>query len=96
MNRDEVLAAIYRAVDEVNTLAAPDRQLPKSEDTLLLGKGSLLDSMGVVNLIVEVEGQVASTTGASVSLTDPELLEKEDNPLESIGKLADYIVQEIG
>ena len=42
---ENIVAAIYRAVDWINGELPPDRQLIKAPETRLLGSQSVLDSM---------------------------------------------------
>jgi acyl carrier protein len=92
MNAPEnIVAAIYRAVDWINGELPPDRQLVKAPETRLLGSQSVLDSMHLVSLIVTIEREVEETFGVALTLADERALSMKESPFRSIVSLADYI-----
>jgi acyl carrier protein len=86
-----ILAAIYRAVDWVNGELPPDRQLIKAPETRLLGSQSVLDSMRLVSLIVAIEREVEDAFGVALTLADERALSMKESPFRSIQSVADYI-----
>ena len=86
-----ILAAIYRAVDWINGELPPDRQLIKAPETRLLGSQSVLDSMHLVSLIVAIEREVEDGFGVALTLADERALSMKASPFRSIRSLADYI-----
>jgi acyl carrier protein len=88
---DNIVAAIYRAVDWINGELPPDRQLIKAPETRLLGSQSVLDSMHLVSLIVAIEREVEETFGVALTLADERALSMQASPFRSIESLADYI-----
>ena len=92
MNAPEnIVAAIYRAVDWINGELPPDRQLIKAPETRLLGSQSVLDSMRLVSLIVTIEREVEDAFGVALTLADERALSMKASPFRSIQSLADYI-----
>jgi hypothetical protein len=92
MNKPEnILAAIYRAVDWINGELPPDRQLIKAPETRLLGPQSGLDSMQLVNLIVTTEREIEDAFEVTLTLADDRALSMKASPFRSIRSLADYI-----
>lgn len=83
---------IFEALDAIRETLPKGTALPATLDAPLLeAAGGALDSLGVVNLMVEVEGRVQSEMGASVSLV-PALAElPATSPFRSVGTLADYL-----
>ncbi len=88
---ENIVAAIYRAVDWINGELPPDRQLIKAPETRLLGSQSVLDSMHLVGLIVTIEREVEDTFVVALTLADERALSMEASPFRSIQSLADYI-----
>jgi acyl carrier protein len=88
---ENIVAAIYRAVDWINGELPPDRQLVKVPDTRLLGSESALDSMHLVSLIIAIEREVEDTFGVALTLADERALSMKESPFRSIQSLADYI-----
>jgi acyl carrier protein len=90
-NSENIIAAIYRAVDWINGELPPDRQLIKAPETRLLGSESVLDSMHLVSLIVAIEREVEDGFGVALTLADERALSMQASPFRSIRSLADYI-----
>ena len=88
---ENIVAAIYRAVDWINGELPPDRQLIKVPGTRLLGSESVLDSMHLVSLIIAIEREVEDTFGVALTLADERALSMKESPFRSIQSLADYI-----
>jgi acyl carrier protein len=88
---EDVVAAIYRAVDWINGELPPDRQLIKMPGTRLLSAESVLDSMHLVSLILGIEREVENTFGMALTLADERALSMKASPFRSIQSLADYI-----
>ena len=88
---ENIVAAIYRAVDWINGELPPDRQLIKAPETPLVGSQSVLDSMHLVNLIVTIEREVEDSFGVALTLADERALSMNASPFRSIQSLADYI-----
>ena len=88
---ENIVAAIYRAVDWINGELPPDRQLIKAPETRLLGSESVLDSMHLVSLIVTIEREVEDAFGVALTLADERALSMKASPFRSIQSLADYI-----
>jgi hypothetical protein len=67
------------------------QRLESSDATVLCGEGAALDSLGLVNLVVLLEREIADTTGVQLSLSeDPDLL-GEHGPLGTLGELRSYL-----
>lgn len=88
---DQILQALYAAVDDVNRQRAGAAPLPRSPETALFGSASELDSLGLVNYIVAAEQRIEQICGKSVILADDRALSHEPSPFSSIGALADYV-----
>ena len=89
---DPILRAVLGAIAELNAMLPVDRAVGTSEDAPL---AAMLDSLGVVNLLLAVEGQIEQSTGVAVSLTD--LLEQnpEGTPLETVGTFARLVRERV-
>lgn len=63
-----------------------------SEDTVLVGPDAVLDSLGVVQLIVEVEQRVEAAHSISVTLANDKAMSQRNSPFRTVGVLADHVV----
>lgn len=92
MNKNEkILEAIYAALDEVNKMLPTSERIEKSENILLIGHNAELDSLQLMNFIVELEQQIEIFFNCSIILTDENAMNQSPNPFTSISTLVEYI-----
>jgi acyl carrier protein len=88
---DKIYTSIYKAIDEVNIQLSKNEQLSKDPDTILYGDSSVLDSLGLINIIVAVEQNIADDFEKIIILADERAMSQEKSPFRTVGSLADYI-----
>jgi acyl carrier protein len=88
---ERILQAIYNAADEINEQLAKGKRLTASPETVLFGQSGLLDSLGLVSLIVAVEQNIRGEFGSDVTLADERALSQRNSPFQTIATLTDYI-----
>jgi acyl carrier protein len=91
LDRSAILAMLYRVIDAINLQRTKARRLEKSPELPLVGPGSTLDSLMLMNLIVETESRLLDDFGLEVSLADLVGLPRDENPFRTLGALADYL-----
>lgn len=64
-------------------------------DTTLFGREGILDSMGLVSLIIAVEQAIEENYGILISLADEKALSQHQSPYRTVLTLAGYAVNEI-
>jgi len=80
------------AQDVLQMRDGAEASLPElGEETRLIGQGAILDSLGLVSLIVEVEQRLSDELGIDLILADERAMSQKRSPFRSIGALADYI-----
>jgi acyl carrier protein len=62
------------------------------DDTVLVGPDAVLDSLGVVQLIVEVEQRVEQQHGISVTLANDKAMSQKNSPFRTVGALSDHVI----
>lgn len=70
LDRGQIEEVVYRAIDQVNELLLDEDALTKEDDTILIGEGSKLDSMGFVNFVVALEEELAQRVGLDLNLVE--------------------------
>ena len=66
------------------------------KDTEIFGEGSLLDSLGLVTLVVKLEDYIFETLGKEVQIVDDEtILVGKENSLNSPSAFADLILSKL-
>lgn len=86
-NTKETLINIV--IEETKALIDNDENL--NEKTALLGAEGILDSMGLVSLIVAVEQDVEDEFGKEITIADAKAMSQKNSPFRTIGSLVDYI-----
>jgi acyl carrier protein len=75
LNKEDLVKTIYEAMEELNEQLPEESNPPKEYETVLFGEDGLLDSMGIINLLVILEEKLESNLKISVGLTsDSEIL----------------------
>jgi hypothetical protein len=85
------LRAIYQTIVELNRQLPAQQCLAAAPETVLVGEKGQLDSLGLINLLVNLEDNVAATLGRRVKVFDEELLADAKGPMATVGTLAAHI-----
>ena len=83
-------------VGTLRELNEQERLVPEDHfgtDTPLFGRDGILDSVGLVSLVVAVEQAIEDRWGVSVSLADEKALSQRQSPYRTVGSLAQYAGQ---
>jgi len=89
-NKPAVMAAIFRAMDEINQQLPPEKKLVKDEAALIDPKN--LDSLNMVNFLIGIEEQLQLDCGLEIDLAAA-LSPTAEVPFKSVAELADHILQ---
>tara|TARA_Y100000996_G_scaffold322159_1_gene258214 strand:- start:153 stop:464 length:312 start_codon:yes stop_codon:yes gene_type:complete len=87
----KITDTIYSAIDIVNEEYLTDQKLKKSKTTKLMGEDAILDSLGLVTLIVEVENKIEENFSETVVLADDRAMSRKNSPFKNVQSLATYI-----
>ena len=91
----DILQSIYDTVEEVNRQLPNEQQLQRSPDTIIVGDGGVLDSLGVISFLVALEDRLSRETGNTITLLDEEIISKSDGPLKTIGHIEQFITRKL-
>jgi acyl carrier protein len=95
LDRTQVAEMVISSVQEVLIMGngnSPDAAVI-GENTRLVGREAVLDSMGLVTLIVEIEQRLEEEYDVAVVLADDRAMSMKRSPFRSVQSLTDYIVQ---
>jgi len=95
-DNEKLVSAIYAAVDEINEQLPKGVRVAKSLDAPLYGPGGNLESIDLVNLIIEVEEKVKDAFGVSITIADDRAVSAENSPFATLGALTEYVSTLIG
>lgn len=92
--REAVLALVKQAL--IDALAEKGKAPPADlgPDTEVFGGGALLDSLGLVTMVMELETRLEEEHGVSVVLASDKAMSRRSSPFRTLGALVDYIVQQ--
>lgn len=90
---DTARELIYAALTEVNPLLPAGSEVEPAPDAPLAKPEGPLDSLGLVNLIVAVEGKVQGAWGRSAGLMEALEIPAEDSPFRTVETLQRFLVE---
>jgi len=62
-----------------------------NESTPLMGPQSILDSISLVSLIVDIEQRINEKYGISITIVDERAMSQKNSPFQTIKTLSEYI-----
>ncbi len=92
IERSAAVSIVVASIQEVFAQTGDSPPGTLNEDTVLVGKDAVLDSLGVVSLIVEVEQRVEAEHGVSVTLANDKAMSARNSPFRTVGVLADHVL----
>ena len=95
VDQDSVIKSVFRAIDSLNMTLPSQKRIKKSPNTILMGKNGELDSLSMVNLIVETEMMVEEDFGQLVNLADQSAAAHASNVFETVSTFANYIEEQL-
>lgn len=90
--RSDAYEIVLESLKEVFLQGGTPPPATVSAETVLVGTDAVLDSLGVVQLIVEVEQRVESQHGIAVTLANDKAMSARNSPFRTVGVLADHVV----
>lgn len=87
---DRIEKVVLKAMASANQTRGDDDQLACSPTATLYGPGSPLDSLGLVNILIDIEDELRSC-GMEVSLSDERAMSQTRSPFRSVPTLVAYI-----
>ena len=95
ITKEFILEMIYSVIDGHNELNPNDLKLEKSLETILFGAESNLDSLGLVNFLVEVESVIKKNIDQDICVINELLFLDENGPYDNVETLSEYILKQI-
>lgn len=92
MQKIDIVEIIISSLKQI--ISEQDPELPTDhfdKSTQLFGPGSLLDSMAMVSLIVDVEQKLQEKLDMDITIADERAMSMERSPFRTVEALAEYI-----
>jgi acyl carrier protein len=90
MEREKIEEVIITAFNDY--LETQDIQTEVDSDTILFGSESALDSMGLVNVVIDIES-IFHAQGHKIALTSERAMSRKSSPFRSVSTLTDFITE---
>ncbi len=67
-------------------------QVQRNVGRVIVGKDAVIDSLGMVSLIVEIEQLLETEHDVSVTLANDRAMSERNSPFRTVGVLADHVM----
>jgi acyl carrier protein len=96
LDRNAALSVVVQSLTELLTQNGDVMPATIDESTVLVGKDAVIDSLGMVSLIVEVEQVLETEHDVSVTLANDRAMSERNSPFRTVGVFADHVCTLIG
>ena len=93
ITREDVLKLVLSAVENYCIENDISVNLIQGNELKLFGGESLLDSLGLVSLIVSIEEAIEDKYNTSIILADEKAMSRRTSPFSRVSYLVDYILE---
>lgn len=95
MSAEKIESIIVRCFTAVLDLRGIPHPPVINRDTIVFGAGGVVDSMGIVMMVTDVEEAVYHAFDKGISLADDRAMSQRNSPYRTIGSLTDYILAQL-
>jgi len=85
----------YIVINVIQEYCATNGLVIKDKDTPLIGSARIFDSMGLVNIVVDIETAFLDED-IEISLTSETAMSGRISPFRTIGSLCNFIARQLG
>jgi hypothetical protein len=89
--QNEILDLVKESILALNQFRDESDQLIFSQDLVLFGQGSKIDSLDLVSVITEIEENLSDNFELDISLTDDRALSRVPSPYDSVELLIEFV-----
>ncbi|MBD3276443.1 MAG: hypothetical protein GF372_14095 [Candidatus Marinimicrobia bacterium] len=91
-DKTQIIEAVYQAIDALNQTLPKDERLDKSPETKLRDS---LNSLSLVNLIIETELAIEQEYGKSINLANQATVDAGAGVLEDVGSFSEFVQAQV-
>ena len=95
INKEIATKLIFEGIKDYNTQVNKKNQLPISIELELFSENGVLDSLGLVNLIMSIEEKFEDYLDTSIVIADEKAMSQKNSPFQSVQSMADYLSKEL-
>lgn len=93
MNKEKILEIVIENIENLIETFPEEDRFEISENTILFGSTSHIDSLSLVSIIVDLEAYFSDVYELEISLTNDRAMTRYINPFVSVKTLVDYIYE---
>lgn len=95
INRAEILQTILTSLSNTVEMSTgkSTEQNSFTESTRLIGHEAVLDSMGLVSLLLDVEQSISEQYDVVIIIADERAMSQKRSPFRSLESLTDYVLE---
>jgi acyl carrier protein len=92
MNKNKMISEIIQSAIQTQIPLLPEPiDLSQGEATQLFGEGGVLDSMGLVTLVLTIEEMIEDEMGVAITIVSEKAMSARRSPFATIGSLVEFI-----
>jgi acyl carrier protein len=95
VDKEKVRALVLDALESVLGHRPGAQQLAPGDETPVYGAAGMLDSLELVNLVIELEQRLEDEFSAVVTLADERAVSQKQSPFRSVPSLVDLLVSRL-
>ncbi len=92
--QNKVIEIVSNAINEFNEININKIDYD-GVDTVLMGNGSKLDSLGLVSLLITIEQHITDEFEKDITIADEKAMSQKHSPFRTVGSLSNYIQEMI-
>lgn len=94
MELEQISSVIVGALNQILEERGAD-PVAEGDDVQLFGEGSIIDSLDLVAIVVQIEEAVRENEGRSVEIVDENSVIGEDSPFRTVSTLANLVKERL-
>ena len=91
MKNENIENLIYDSLKETVDLLPGNISFEKNRETSLFSSDGILDSLGLVTFLVNLEQKISDEFDLQITIADEKAFSIKNSPFKNIGRLTDYI-----
>jgi acyl carrier protein len=93
MNKAEIKEVVFQMLEDLNATLEDAQKFEISEELVLFGHGSSIDSLTLVSLVVDLETAFSDMTHKEISLTNDRAMTRTVSPFKNVNSLVEYLFE---
>lgn len=94
--KEKVFEIISAAIEELNEELEYEELENVTAETPIFGGETGIDSLSLVSLVVEVEGNVNEAFDSNVTLADEKAMSSRNSPYRNVASFTEFVVARLG